>query len=149
MKRLNEKTNEPFKMRDVRKDGYIFDCYITSVKQKNGYYKEMWRSPLGFKKRMRRKSERKKEINKIISDDLNKIKTDSGCAYCGYNENAVALDFHHINPKEKSVEVSRVWKTGWKQQEKARKEMEKCILLCAICHRIEEQKLRRETKCLI
>ena len=34
MKRLNEKTNEPFKMRDVRKDGYIFDCYITSVKQK-------------------------------------------------------------------------------------------------------------------
>ena len=86
MKRLNEKTNEPFKMRDVRKDGYIFDCYITSVKQKNGYYKEMWRSPQGFKKRMRRKSERKKEINKIISDDLNKIKTDTGCAYCGYNK---------------------------------------------------------------
>ena len=38
------------------------------------------------------------------------------------------------------------WKTGWKQQEKAKKEMEKCILLCAICHRIEEQKLKKENK---
>ena len=100
----------------------------------------------GFKKRMKRKNERKREIYKIISDDYNKIKTDRGCAYCGYNENGVALDFHHINPKEKIIEVSRVWKTGWKQQEKAKKEMEKCILLCAICHRIEEQKLKKENK---
>ena len=53
MKRLNEKTNKPFKMQDVREDGYIFDCYITSVKQKNGYFKEMWRSPKGYKKKVK------------------------------------------------------------------------------------------------
>jgi hypothetical protein len=54
----------------------------------------------------------------------------------------MALDFHHINREEKTVEVSRVWKTGWKQQEKLKKEIEKCIILCANCHRIEEERLR-------
>jgi 5-methylcytosine-specific restriction endonuclease McrA len=141
MKRLNPKTNKPFKMRDIREDGYIFDCYIKKL-QKNGYFKEMWRSPEGFEKRMKRKSKRKREIYDQIKKECDQYKLERGCAHCGYKEHAVALDFHHINPEEKTIEVSRVWKTGWKQQEKLKKEIEKCIILCANCHRVEEERLR-------
>jgi hypothetical protein len=141
MRRLNPKTNNPFKHGEVREDGYVFDCYIKKV-QKNGYFKEMWRHPDKFFKMKERKKKRKKEIYNEIKRDCDKYKLERGCTHCGYKEHAVALDFHHINREEKTVEVSRVWKTGWKQQEKLKKEIEKCIILCANCHRIEEERLR-------
>ena len=102
----------------------------------------MWRHPDKFLKMKERKKKRKKEIYNEIKRDCDKYKLERGCTHCGYKAHAVALDFHHINRVEKTVEVSRVWKTGWKQQEKLKKEIEKCIILCANCHRIEEERLR-------
>lgn len=49
MKRLNPKTNKPFKFGDTREDGYHFQKYQISAKvKKDGYYIECWLSPQAF-----------------------------------------------------------------------------------------------------
>lgn len=53
------------------------------------------------------------------------------CIKCGYNKCVRALDFHHIDPKEKDFSISQKWNTIIKCLE----EIKKCILLCSNCHR--------------
>jgi transposase len=54
------------------------------------------------------------------------------CIICGYDRYVGALQFHHINPAEKSFSVSE--RGLARSLEKARAEVAKCILLCANCH---------------
>lgn len=54
------------------------------------------------------------------------------CNICGYNRCAAALDFHHKSD-DKDEDVARLIKDASKQQ--VLKEVNKCILLCANCHR--------------
>ena len=55
------------------------------------------------------------------------------CEICGYNKCIAALDFHHKNPEEKDFNLSdRNIKLDW---EKIKQELDKCILVCANCHR--------------
>lgn len=66
---------------------------------------------------------------------LDKYTTAKGCSRCGYNENAVALDWDHVDPSQKSFSVgSRV--PGAKLTTLF-SEIRKCIILCANCHRIK------------
>lgn len=53
------------------------------------------------------------------------------CKICGYNKCEQALDFHHINPKDKNFNIS----SNSYSFDKMKKEVDKCILLCANCHR--------------
>ena len=58
----------------------------------------------------------------------------SKCCLCGFNAIPEALEFHHVNPAEKSFGISSsnaVTKSLNSQLE----EMKKCILVCANCHR--------------
>ncbi len=52
------------------------------------------------------------------------------CENCGYNKISGALQFHHINPKEKSFTI------GGRNYslENMKKEADKCLLICANCH---------------
>jgi hypothetical protein len=52
------------------------------------------------------------------------------CSACGYSKNLNALDFHHVDPTQKEFAIYSciVW-------EKVEKELQKCVLLCANCHR--------------
>ena len=62
------------------------------------------------------------------------------CTKCGFDHIA-ALDFHHVDPTEKEHNVNRL--VSNKSFKKAYAEIEKCIVLCANCHRIhhyEEKK---------
>jgi len=54
------------------------------------------------------------------------------CAICGYDKCTAAIDFHHIDPTTKDHLVS-----GMKNysEKKLRTEIEKCIMLCTLCHR--------------
>ncbi len=61
------------------------------------------------------------------------------CQVCGYNKCLSALDFHHLNPKEKDFSVAR--KKMNVAHEKMRAELDKCVLLCANCHREEHRLL--------
>jgi len=55
------------------------------------------------------------------------------CTKCEQNHPA-ALDFHHTNPAEKENLVSKLVSTGCFAA--AMEEVQKCIVLCANCHRI-------------
>lgn len=52
------------------------------------------------------------------------------CELCGYDKYQGALEFHHLDPKEKDFQLSKT--LSW---DKAKTEMDKCIMLCANCHR--------------
>lgn len=53
------------------------------------------------------------------------------CQICGYDRCNRALEFHHVNPEEKLFNISN----GIKSWDKAKAELDKCVLLCANCHR--------------
>ena len=55
------------------------------------------------------------------------------CEQCGYNKCVAAMDFHHKDPKEKEFGLSQKGLT--KSLEALKKEADKCLLLCANCHR--------------
>jgi transposase len=54
------------------------------------------------------------------------------CVFCGYNRCIKALEFHHTNPNEKDFTLGSNTNRAW---EKVKKEIDKCILVCANCHR--------------
>ena len=54
------------------------------------------------------------------------------CQECGYNKNIAALEFHHIDPNEKEFHLGNAKTTNL---DKLLLEMDKCILVCANCHR--------------
>lgn len=59
---------------------------------------------------------------------------DSKCCKCGYCKNYAALEFHHLNPKEKDFVWTKLRRMEWPE---IVKELKKCVLLCANCHREE------------
>lgn len=58
------------------------------------------------------------------------------CEKCGYDKNMAALEFHHINPDEKEFQIDMRHFSN-NSLEKLQTELDKCILLCANCHREE------------
>lgn len=55
------------------------------------------------------------------------------CTICGYKRCSQALEFHHLDPSKKDFSVSVDGSTrSW---ERIKKEIEKCVLICANCHR--------------
>ena len=55
------------------------------------------------------------------------------CCNCGYKKYLGALEFHHINPKEKDFVISQSRKKDLTPTIK--KELDKCLLVCSNCHR--------------
>lgn len=66
---------------------------------------------------------RKQEIVKYLG---------GACIICGYNKCMEALDAHHIDPKQKEFRISGTHGVKW---EIIQRELDKCVLLCANCHR--------------
>jgi len=64
------------------------------------------------------------------------------CSKCGYNKCNAALDFHHKNSSEKEYGLSNLMK--FTNFNKIKTELDKCVLLCANCHR-EEHHLLKQT----
>ena len=55
------------------------------------------------------------------------------CERCGYDRCIEALEFHHTDPSKKDFNVSqRGYTRSWKR---VMEELDKCIMLCANCHR--------------
>ena len=63
------------------------------------------------------------------------------CIVCGYSKYEGALEFHHLDDNSKDFGLSSKGMTrSW---ERIKKELDKCILVCANCHReIHSQKLQ-------
>ena len=70
-----------------------------------------------------------------VSRKIELIKMMGGkCCLCGYDKNYAALDFHHINPSEKSFQLDGRHLSNCSMKTII-EESKKCILLCANCHR--------------
>ena len=54
------------------------------------------------------------------------------CCLCGFNSFQEALEFHHVNPEEKSFSIAS---SVTKNLESQLQELKKCILVCSNCHR--------------
>lgn len=67
------------------------------------------------------------------------------CEHCGYNKSHVALDFHHIDPTEKDADFSQMKDWVW---DRIVEEIDKCLLLCANCHREEHENQRQALEAL-
>jgi hypothetical protein len=62
------------------------------------------------------------------------------CQLCGYCACNSALEFHHLDKKTKNFGLSkRGWTRSW---ESIKRELDKCILVCANCHREVEAGVR-------
>lgn len=73
---------------------------------------------------------RSKEVRELI----NGIKLERGCAHCGYDKDAKALDFHHtLGDKEFNISMGIV---RFLAKDRVLEEIKKCQVLCANCHRI-------------
>lgn len=62
------------------------------------------------------------------------------CVCCGYDRHQGVLDFHHLDRSTKEFAISGQGLTrSW---EKIKAELDKCILVCANCHREIELGIR-------
>jgi hypothetical protein len=61
--------------------------------------------------------------------------TESGgrCTRCGYDRNYAALNWHHIDRSAKSF-VLDMRTLSNRSEAEIRREVQKCVLLCANCH---------------
>jgi len=73
---------------------------------------------------------RNRKRRRVISARL-KEEYGGSCAACGYDKCISALEFDHLDPKQKSFAIS----SGRNHMPSALKEAEKCLLLCCRCHR--------------
>jgi len=101
-------------------DGKQRNCIICNRQQaREHYYKNK-------EKHCARAAARKSRIKSALIN----IKERLGCRFCGEKCN-LCLDFHHFNKQEKDIEISSVFMGI----ERLSKEIKKCEIVCANCHR--------------
>ena len=54
------------------------------------------------------------------------------CYDCGYDRCVAALEFHHLDPSEKEMNWQKLRLVS---ESRLYQELDKCVLLCANCHR--------------
>ncbi|MCG2713101.1 MAG: hypothetical protein L6416_12375 [Candidatus Omnitrophica bacterium] len=84
-------------------------------------------------------SDRREYLIEAVSKRRNKVRQmsieykGSKCHSCGYEKCIDALEFHHTDSSKKDFGISsKGYTRSW---EKVKEELEKCMLLCANCHR--------------
>jgi transposase-like protein len=70
---------------------------------------------------------RRRKVKEILIEEAG-----GACAICGYARHPAALQFHHVDPADKSFGLGVRGIT--RSLEELRKEAAKCVLLCANCH---------------
>ena len=76
-----------------------------------------------------------KQKERALSRKLELIRLKGGkCEKCGYDKNISALEFHHLDPNAKKFNLDSR-KLSNTTRDKILEELDKCILVCANCHR--------------
>jgi len=83
-------------------------------------------------------ADRREELIRAVAKRRRKIKTlaieykGGQCQICGYKKYQGALDLHHINGSKEFGIADKGYTRSWG---KVKAELDKCILVCANCHR--------------
>ena len=112
-------------------------CVCCGKLKSNTEFNKNLRNKTGFHshckecRNLKRKEERRQ--NKIEAINYKGGK----CNDCGNVFHQAVFEFHHIDPKEKDIDPCHLINGASKGlTEKAKLELDKCVLLCANCHRI-------------
>lgn len=104
------------------------------IKSKEWYQRTKTSNPEILKKRREYAARRRQESKSFWVQKFGSI-----CFHCKQNYPNCVFEFHHVNHLEKDLQPSHMLHLRMEIQEK---EMTKCIMLCANCHRIEHENLK-------
>ncbi len=76
-------------------------------------------------------AKRRRKVKEILVAEAGGV-----CSICGFDRSMVALEFHHLDPAEKSFALGAAGIT--RSIASSRAEAAKCVLLCANCHAMVE-----------
>lgn len=72
----------------------------------------------------------------LLENKIKAIEYKGGkCAMCGYNKCTSALEFHHLDPSIKEYNKDSRGLNRRRSFDNSKNELDKCILVCANCHR--------------
>lgn len=87
----------------------------------------------------RRYADRREALIRAVAKRRRKVKLmaieykGGQCCICGYNRHPSALELHHLDPSQKGFGIGdKGYTRSW---EKIKAELDKCVLVCANCHR--------------
>ena len=102
----------------------MWSCKVCGVEGKEKFYKSMaWFCKPCWNKKT---AQRTKDNVKLIKEEFG-----GKCCKCGYDKCMDALQFHHLDPTQKEFTFGQRRQSSLKT---LRKEVQKCILVCANCH---------------
>ena len=100
-----------------------------NTKEKTNVYRKKWWAGLS-RERKKEKQDKANERSRKIKEFLAAYKIKKRCKDCGYYKHHSALEFDHVRGK-KMLNVCFA-----KSIAQAEKEIKKCDVVCANCHRI-------------
>ena len=115
---------------------------FASVKERRAYMKDWYDRNKDKESLKNHQKETAKRIRKERREWFQDLKKSKKCERCGIDDFRV-LDFHHLDPNEKDLEVANMVRLRWSKK-KILAEIEKCQCLCANCHRIVHWEERHE-----
>ena len=134
MRKYREK-NLGYKFRErQRRKEYYSENQLAEQKKAREYMRQWYRDHKEEASVKGREKYRKKRV------EWDAFVATQKCLHCGMKD-PVCLDFHHRDPETKDYPVSQMLTYGWKR---IMEEVDKCIVLCANCHRKEHARLKRE-----
>ena len=117
------------------------DLFYKQARSKDGLQRFCKSCANEFSKASEKKNHAKyRKIRKGVRDrfinEMREYKAERGCQHCGESD-PICLDLHHLDP---SVKDSHPAETTSRKM--FYEEADKCIVLCANCHRKEHERLR-------
>ena len=94
------------------------------------------------KKKRKQQNQLKDKRQHLVLEEMQR--RGGKCAKGGFSD-IRALDWHYLDPNEKVNSISEMVRDRV-SMDKLQAELDKCELICANCHRIEEQRLGNWTK---
>jgi hypothetical protein len=117
-------------------------AYAKEWKKSNPEYQRQWNARNKEKVSATRRRRRQR-----ITEAINLIKSNP-CTDCGVQYPPHVMDFDHIEPSNKSYDIHRL-KSDGASVEAIKKEISKCELVCANCHREREYQRRITTNLVV
>ena len=117
-------------------------------KDKSRYQSEKWKEYQRNYHRMWHQRHREKRLARIyerkaaIYEYVQNMKSQLRCVDCG-EQHPATLQFHHLNSEDKVFNISSAACRGT-SLDRIKKEMQKCIVLCANCHAIRHHNMRNK-----